>query len=63
MVRVPKGWSDYQAAWIVDDDAVAEAPLEDEYDQVREAMGCHVVDGSVLKSTLKSLERTAAMES
>ena len=37
MVRVPKGWSEYQAAWIVDDDAAeAEvAPMEDEYDLVR----------------------------
>jgi pre-rRNA-processing protein TSR1 len=31
--KVPKGWSDYQAAWIPDDDAEFQADLEDSDDE------------------------------
>ncbi|EDQ91294.1 uncharacterized protein MONBRDRAFT_15285 [Monosiga brevicollis MX1] len=30
VVKVPKGWSDYQAAWIIDDETLEDAPLEEE---------------------------------
>jgi hypothetical protein len=36
MVRVPKGWSDYQAAWIVDDDTLEDAPLAAEEEEENE---------------------------